>query len=141
MTSAVTASLDQKHALFVSSEHTRALPGSRAGRRARPGVAGSLGVLSGLLTERAEPEGAVDFPERAAAVGAAGGPVRPRTRLSAIMVGLCALWYAVLAAEVARLRPVFTQAGVRRRLDQITGTLLVGLGTRLALDKSPVGVT
>ena len=71
MTSAVTASLDQRHALFVSLEHTRALPG--------------------------------------------GG--RPATG------------------------PVLTRAGVRRRLDQITGTVLVGLGTRLALDKSPVGVT
>lgn len=71
-----------------------------------------------------------------------GAPVLPRTLLlSAILVGLAALWYVVLAVAVTRLRPVLARAGVRRRLDQITGTVLVGLGIRLALERSPAQPT
>jgi len=36
---------------------------------------------------------------------------------------------------------VLARAGVRRRLDQITGTVLVGLGIRLALERSPAQPT
>ncbi len=131
-------------ALWAS--RSRPSPGSPA-ESAGPGVVvGPLPVRSafrqGLLTNLLNPKAPLIFLSVLPQFVPAGAPVLPRTLLlSTILVGLAALWYAVLAAAVTRLRLVLTRARVRRRLDQVTGTVLVGLGIRLALEKSPAGVT
>jgi RhtB (resistance to homoserine/threonine) family protein len=54
--------------------------------------------------------------------------------LSALAVVVTAVWFTVLANIVGALRRFFTSARVRRVLDSITGTILVGLGIKIALD-------
>ncbi|MEU4093478.1 LysE family translocator [Streptomyces sp. NPDC026673] len=57
------------------------------------------------------------------------------------MVGLAALWavyevgyYGTYVWFVDRLRSVFGRAAVRRRLETVSGTVLVALGLRMALE-------
>ncbi|MDX2847491.1 LysE family translocator [Actinacidiphila glaucinigra] len=57
------------------------------------------------------------------------------------MAGLAALWavyevgyYGVYVWFVDRLRPVFGRAAVRRRLEAVSGGVLVALGVRMALE-------
>ncbi|TCO64532.1 LysE family translocator [Actinocrispum wychmicini] len=54
--------------------------------------------------------------------------------LSALAVAVSAVWFTVLANIVGALRTFFTSARVRRVLDTVTGTILVGLGIKIALD-------
>jgi threonine/homoserine/homoserine lactone efflux protein len=44
-------------------------------------------------------------------------------------------WYLVLATFVGRARKFFAKAKVRRRLERVTGTVLIGLGASLALER------
>ncbi|MFE0101943.1 LysE family translocator [Streptomyces sp. NPDC059009] len=57
------------------------------------------------------------------------------------MVGLAALWavyevgyYGLYVWFVARMKGVLSRAGVRRRLEQVSGGVLLLLGARLALE-------
>ncbi|MCH5672371.1 LysE family translocator [Streptomyces gilvus] len=57
------------------------------------------------------------------------------------MIGLAALWavyeigyYGLYVWFVGRLRTVLSRAGVRRRLEQVSGGVLLLLGVRLALE-------
>ncbi|MFE6618932.1 LysE family translocator [Streptomyces sp. NPDC008086] len=57
------------------------------------------------------------------------------------MVGLAALWavyevgyYGLYVWFVGRMRTVLSRAGVRRRLEQVSGGVLLLLGVRMALD-------
>ncbi|WP_181786861.1 LysE family translocator [Streptomyces phytophilus] len=43
-------------------------------------------------------------------------------------------WYAVYVWFVGRLKGVLSRAGVRKRLEQVSGTVLVALGIRLAVE-------
>jgi len=54
--------------------------------------------------------------------------------LSALAVVVTAVWFTVLANIVGALRAFFTSKRVRRVLDTVTGTILVALGIRIALD-------
>lgn len=44
-------------------------------------------------------------------------------------------WLSAYAYVLARLSAVFARAGVRRWLDRVTGSILVALGVRLALER------
>lgn len=57
------------------------------------------------------------------------------------MVGLAALWavyeigyYGLYVWFVGRMKAVLSRAGVRRRLEQVSGGVLLLLGARLALE-------
>ncbi len=57
------------------------------------------------------------------------------------MLTLAAIWatfevgyYATYVWGVGRLRTFFSRPGVRRRLDQISGTVLIALGIRMAVE-------
>lgn len=43
-------------------------------------------------------------------------------------------WYGVLIWTVSRAHARFARSGVRRRLEQVTGLVLIGLGARLAVE-------
>jgi|GEM_PF-4363348 len=45
-------------------------------------------------------------------------------------------WFLVLAAAIATLRRVLTRKRVRQGIDAAMGTLLVGLGVRIALQSN-----
>ena len=54
--------------------------------------------------------------------------------LATLQVALEIVVYLSLAAAAARAGDWFRRPAVRRRLDAVTGTVLVGLGVRVAVD-------
>lgn len=89
----------------------------------------------GLLTSFANPKLAVFFialfpqflPEHQAAL--------PATLLmAAIIIAMDVVWFTVLAVVVSRARHAFVERGWQRRMDAISGTVLVALGLRVALE-------
>lgn len=52
--------------------------------------------------------------------------------LAAVAAGVTLTWFTVLAGVVSALRRLLTSNRARRTLDAVTGTLLVGLGVRIA---------
>jgi threonine/homoserine/homoserine lactone efflux protein len=54
--------------------------------------------------------------------------------MAALIVALDLVWYSVLALAVTRLRRLFVDGPWQRRLERVTGSLMVGLGLRLALE-------
>ncbi|GGO58234.1 hypothetical protein GCM10012287_55920 [Streptomyces daqingensis] len=64
-----------------------------------------------------------------------GAPQLPLTvTLAAVWAVFEVGYYSLYVAFVGRLRRVLARAAVRRRLEQISGGVLVALGVRLALD-------
>ncbi|MGP3988871.1 LysE family translocator [Streptomyces sp. 3N207] len=64
-----------------------------------------------------------------------GAPVLPTLlALSVIWVVVDLIWYLPLIALAGRVGGVLRRQSVRRRMEQISGTVLVGLGIRLAVD-------
>ncbi|MDX6666225.1 MAG: hypothetical protein QOG68_2431, partial [Solirubrobacteraceae bacterium] len=59
--------------------------------------------------------------------------VLPATVLMAtIIVVMDLVWFTVLALIVARAQRAFVERGLARRMEAVTGTVLVTLGVRLA---------
>ncbi|MFR9673203.1 LysE family translocator [Streptomyces sp. TR06-5] len=90
---------------------------------------------SGLLMNLANPKAAVFALSFLPQFVPAGAPQLPA------MVGLAALWavfevgyYATYVWCVGRMRRMLSRAGVRRRLEQVSGGVLLALGMRLALE-------
>jgi threonine/homoserine/homoserine lactone efflux protein len=54
--------------------------------------------------------------------------------LGAVFVALSVLYYAVLVGLAGRVTGWMSSARIRRRLDAITGTVLVGFSIRLAVE-------
>jgi threonine/homoserine/homoserine lactone efflux protein len=55
--------------------------------------------------------------------------------MAAMIVAVDLVWYSVLALLVARARTAFTEGGWGRRIERLTGAVLIGLGIRLALER------
>ncbi|MCF6526459.1 LysE family translocator [Streptomyces sp. JJ36] len=90
---------------------------------------------AGLLMNLANPKAALFAMSFLPQFVPAGAPELPA------MVALAALWavfevgyYATYVWGVARLRRLLSRAAVRRRLEQVSGGVLVALGLRLALE-------
>ncbi|HWM36323.1 MAG TPA: LysE family translocator [Streptomyces sp.] len=89
----------------------------------------------GLLLNLANPKAAIFAMSFLPQFVPQGAPQLP------MMVTLAAIWavyevgyYGMYVWFVGRLRRVLSRAGVRRRLEQISGGVLLALGVRLALD-------
>jgi threonine/homoserine/homoserine lactone efflux protein len=54
--------------------------------------------------------------------------------MAALIVSLDLVWYSALALAVTRVRCVFVDGPWHRRLERLTGGVMVGLGLRLALE-------
>ncbi|PWI14675.1 lysine transporter LysE [Streptomyces sp. Act143] len=99
------------------------------------GRAGWAAYRGGLLLNLANPKAAVFALSFLPQFVPAGAPHLPT------MAGLAALWavyevgyYGLYVWFVGRMRAVLSRAGVRRRLEQISGGVLLVLGVRLALE-------
>ena len=55
--------------------------------------------------------------------------------MAATIVVLDLVWYSALAWFVARTRRAFSQGAWMKRVERLTGGVLVGLGVRLALER------
>ncbi|MEU6347777.1 LysE family translocator [Streptomyces sp. NPDC047072] len=119
----------------------------RQARRAEAGAEGGAGewqsggrtgwaaYRAGLLLNLANPKAAVFALSFLPQFVPEGAPHLPT------MVGLAALWavyevgyYGLYVWFVGRLRTVLSRAGVRRRLEQVSGGVLLLLGVRMALE-------
>ena len=91
--------------------------------------------LLGLATILANPKAAVFAVSFLPQFVPAGANVPlTLTLLALIWVTVDTLWYLAFVWFVGRLRLVFDRPAVRRRMEQISGVVLIGLGVRLAAD-------
>jgi threonine/homoserine/homoserine lactone efflux protein len=113
-------------------------PAAPAGRDARPlGIDTDQRALrDGLLTSLANPKLAVFFvalfpqfvPPQDAVFPTALG-------MAAVLVAVDLIWYSVLAFVVSRAKRALAHGPWQRRIDRLTGAVLVGLGVRLVLER------
>jgi threonine/homoserine/homoserine lactone efflux protein len=97
-----------------------------------PGTALRLG----LVTSLANPKLAVFFVALFPQFIPAGAPVLPSAlAMAATIVALDLVWYSALAYGVARTRRAFLEGPWQRRVERLTGGVLVALGVRLALER------
>jgi threonine/homoserine/homoserine lactone efflux protein len=100
--------------------------------RGRRSSWGSLG--EGLVVQLANPKAAVFMIAFYPQFVPADGPVFTTTALLGLLqVTLETGLYLALAAGVARAGGWFRRPRIRRRLDAVSGTVLVGLGLRIAV--------
>ena len=88
----------------------------------------------GLLTSFANPKLAVFFIALFPQFVPRHAAVLPATLLmAAIIIAMDVVWFTVLAVLVSRARRAFVERGWSRRMDAVSGTVLVALGVRVAL--------
>jgi threonine/homoserine/homoserine lactone efflux protein len=119
--------------------------GIQALRRARRGEAPAephvearhrAAFRDGLVTSLSNPKVAVFYIALLPQFVPADAPVLPVTLLlAAIQIALAFSWHLILATLVGRAREAFSRAAVRRRIEAVTGTVLIGLGLRLAAER------
>ncbi|HET9653759.1 MAG TPA: LysE family transporter, partial [Kineosporiaceae bacterium] len=103
-----------------------------ARRRARGGPAD--GFRSGLLTNLLNPKIGVFYAAFLPQFIPAGTPVLAMSvALTAIHVTFGTAWLAGIVLLVDRARGVLGRPAVRRRMERLTGAVLLGFGVRLAL--------
>ncbi|MFS8197386.1 LysE family translocator [Streptomyces sp. CWNU-52B] len=105
------------------------------GEGGKSGKSGWASYRGGLLINLANPKAAIFAMSFLPQFVPQGAPHLPA------MLGLAALWavyevgyYGVYVWCVGRMRTVLSRAGVRRRLEQVSGGVLLLLGARLALE-------
>jgi threonine/homoserine/homoserine lactone efflux protein len=106
-------------------------PGSSmaAGRTPRP-------LRDGLVSSLANPKLAVFFVALFPQFVPRGAPVLPAALLmAATLVAFDLVWYSALAWLVSRVRGALLDGPWGRRVERLTGAVLVGLGVRLALER------
>jgi threonine/homoserine/homoserine lactone efflux protein len=117
-------------ALGVQSLRMRHRPG--------PATAASDGraFRDGLVTSVSNPKLAVFYVALFPQFVPAGAPVLPSAMLmAATIVAFDVAWYSALAYGVTRARRAFLEGPWARRVERLTGAVLVGLGVRLALER------
>lgn len=117
----------------------------RGGTRAEAGRPGHLHdarsgdaryLRDGLVTNLLNPKVALFYLTYLPQFVDAGRPVLPQSLLlSGIHVAMGLAWLAIYAVFVERLTAVLVGGRGRRVIEAITGTLLVGLALRLALER------
>jgi threonine/homoserine/homoserine lactone efflux protein len=108
------------------------------GREKRPDAAASSGraLRDGLVTSISNPKLAVFYVALFPQFVPRGAPVLPAALLmAATIVAFDLVWYSALAYAVARARRAFVEGPWARRVERLTGAVLVALGVRLALER------
>jgi threonine/homoserine/homoserine lactone efflux protein len=90
----------------------------------------------GLVTSLSNPKLAVFYVALFPQFVPAGAPVLPAALLmAATIVAFDVVWYSALAYAVTRARRAFLDGPWARRVERLTGAVLIGLGVRLALER------
>jgi len=101
------------------------IPGARA--------TGTLAAFrQGLVTNLLNPKVAVFFVALLPQFLPASATALDHLLLAVVAAGVTLTWFTVLAGVVSALRRLLTANRVRRTIDAVMGTLLVGLGIRIA---------
>ena len=117
----------------------RALLAARRGDYAAPSAegAGPAGALAafrqGLVTNLLNPKVAVFFVALLPQFVPAGASAVDHLAVAVVAAGVSITWFTLLAGVVSVLRRLLTTRRVRRTIDAVMGTLLVGLGVRIAV--------
>jgi threonine/homoserine/homoserine lactone efflux protein len=108
------------------------LRGGDPGAVARPAL---RPFRAGVLTSLTNPKLAVFFVALFPQFVGARATVLPTTLLMAgLIVAFDFAWYTALAVVVSRARRSYDGSRLARRVEQLTGTVLIGLGLRVALE-------
>jgi threonine/homoserine/homoserine lactone efflux protein len=111
----------------------QALRGSR--RESEPASDRRI-VGEAFLTSAANPKLAVFFVALFPGFIPPGEPVLPRAlAMAALVIAFDFVWYLTLAALVSRAGRAVVGSGLARRLEQVTGAVLLALAGRLALER------
>jgi threonine/homoserine/homoserine lactone efflux protein len=110
---------------------------SLRGRAARGrSVSGARALRDGLVTSVSNPKLAVFYVALFPQFVPEGAPVLPSAVLmAATIVAFDLVWYSALAYGVTRARRAFLDGPWARRVERLTGAVLIGLGVRLALER------
>ena len=100
----------------------------------RPGITRSA-FGQGLLTSGANPKLAVFFVALFPQFVPEGASVLPWTlAMAAILIAVDLVYFTALAWVVARARRAIVGSSLARRIEQLTGTVMIALGARAALE-------
>jgi RhtB (resistance to homoserine/threonine) family protein len=110
-------------------------PSTGSGRPRRESVWTSF--RQGIITNVFNPKAAAFFVALMPQFVGSGSAYGATLLLAGIAGATAIAWFCVLANLVGALRRVFARPTVRRAIDAITGTALVGLGIRLAVASRP----
>jgi threonine/homoserine/homoserine lactone efflux protein len=101
----------------------------------RPGIAPPSPFAQGLLTSGANPKLAVFFVALFPQFVPEGGAVLPWTlAMAAILIAVDLVYFSALAWAVSRARHTLVGSRLARRVEQLTGAVMIGLGVRVALE-------
>lgn len=118
--------------LGVQSIRARNAPREDSGGRG--GILGT-GFLAGVLTNLLNPKVGVFFVTFLPGFVPAGDPVGLTSLLfGSVFVVLTAAYWVLVLGLAARITRWMTEQRVRRRLDALAGTVLIGFGVRLAVE-------
>ena len=107
-----------------------------AGHSHAPLISDHAAVRDGLLTSLANPKLAVFFVALFPQFLPRGAAVLPSAiAMAGLIVAFDLVWYSTLAVLVARAKGAFIEGPWGRRIERITGAVLIGLGIRLALER------
>jgi threonine/homoserine/homoserine lactone efflux protein len=120
---------------ILHARHIRKESGEMVIPAAEPGASRRHAFRIGLLTILANPKAAIFAASFLPQFVPPHAPVLPvMLLLSAIWVVIDASWYVVLSWSVHQARRFLLRPVVRRRLEQISGLVLIGFGLRVALE-------
>ncbi|MEA2470312.1 MAG: hypothetical protein QOE38_1311 [Thermoleophilaceae bacterium] len=107
----------------------------RGSASARAPSTGRTAYRQGLLTSAANPKLAVFFIALFPQFVPPGAPVLPWTLAMALIV-ICVdlVYFSVLAWAVARAKRAVVGSRLARRIEQLTGAVMIALGVRVALE-------
>jgi threonine/homoserine/homoserine lactone efflux protein len=112
------------------------LQGLLARKAAAPPPPPGTALRQGLVTSLANPKLAVFFVALFPQFVPDGAPVLPAALLmAALLVVFDFAWYSVIAWLVTRAKRAFVEGPWMRRVERLTGGVLVALGVRLAFEK------
>jgi threonine/homoserine/homoserine lactone efflux protein len=118
----VRALLAARRGEYDSAEH---VPGARA-------TSAPAAFRQGIVTNLLNPKVAVFFVALLPQFLPASATAADHLLLAGVAAGVTLTWFTVLAGVVSALRRLLTGNRVRRGIDALMGTLLVGLGVRMA---------
>jgi threonine/homoserine/homoserine lactone efflux protein len=108
----------------------------REPRRGRAPVTDRAAVREGVVTSIANPKLAVFFVALFPQFVPAGSAALPATlAMASLIVAFDLIWFSALALVVTRARRGFVDGPWQRRVERLTGVVLIGIGVRLAFER------
>jgi threonine/homoserine/homoserine lactone efflux protein len=109
----------------------------RGGRRSQvAGRGGGAPYRDGLITSFANPKLAVFFVALFPQFVPDGASVLPATlAMAVLLIAVDLVYFTLLALVVARARHAVVGSTLARRIERLTGAVMVGLGVRVALER------